>query len=333
MISGAGLDYIRRYDDLLTPGPSAAVSNMMNATALETAMAAPSITSTAPAKLNLTLDVQGTRPDGFHELHSLVTGVDLSDRITCRLLDHPGVEISCSDESLASADNLGVRAVQALASYLGIDPAVSIHIEKRIPVAAGLGGGSSDAAGVLRICNELWHAGLSDTTLASIGSEIGSDVPLFFSLPHAVIAGRGERVDRVDMRWSGWALLAQVNIPVSTAAVFSAWRPSDAPHRPADRIERILAASHAKEISPHLSNDLTQAVFRVCPKICEVNSALEAANLGSFNLSGAGSTFFQLFDDKDTAVDIGNKLINHVAGLRVVVAAVPQTTGPLINEE
>jgi 4-diphosphocytidyl-2-C-methyl-D-erythritol kinase len=306
---------------------------MMNATALETAMAAPSITSTAPAKLNLTLDVKGKRPDGFHELHSLVTGVDLADRITCRLLDQPGVEVSCSDESLVSADNLGVRAAQALAKFLGIDPAISIHIEKRIPIAAGLGGGSSDAAVVLRICNEFWHAGLSDNQLASIGAEIGSDVPLFFSLPHAVIAGRGERVDRVAMRWSGWALLAQVNIPVSTAAVFRAWRTSDAPHRPTGRIELILAASHAKEITPHVSNDLTQAVFRVCPKICEVNNALEAANLGSFNLSGAGSTFFQLFDDQNTAVEIGNRMMNHVAGLRAAVAAVPQTTDPLINEE
>ena len=186
-------------------------------------MAAPSITSTAPAKLNLTLDVMGTRPDGFHELHSLLAGVDLCDRITCRLLDQPGVEVSCSDESLASANNLGVRAVEVLARHVGIDPAVSIHIEKRIPVAAGLGGGSSDAAGVLRICNELWHTGLSAEDLASIGAEIGSDVPLFFSLPSAVITGRGERVERVDMRWSGWALLARVNVPVSTAAVFRAW--------------------------------------------------------------------------------------------------------------
>jgi len=123
----------------------------MTVNALRTPQIEPvhTLVANAPAKINLTLDILERREDGFHELRSLAIGVGLTDRIRCRATPDPGVRVDCSDASLASKDNLAAQAVQRLAKREGINAAIRIEIEKRIPVAAGLGGGSSDAATTL----------------------------------------------------------------------------------------------------------------------------------------------------------------------------------------
>ena len=160
------------------------------------------LTARACGKINLTLDVLGRRDDGFHELRSLVIGVDLADRVRCVRRSAGGIVLRCSDPALAGSENLTVRAAQAFAQRAGCKVNLAIELDKRIPVAAGMGGGSSDAAATLLLCNDLFLTGLSTGELARMGAEIGSDVPLFFHLPAVLMTGRGDVVASITLRWS-----------------------------------------------------------------------------------------------------------------------------------
>ena len=302
----------------------------MSAAALNTTMTA-TATASAPAKINLTLDVLGWREDGLHELRSLIIGVDLIDQVTCRLRDKPGLLLTCDDPTLQSEDNLAYRAAVKLAGRLGCDPALQIDIEKSIPVGAGLGGGSSDAATTLRLCNELWGNRVTQDELATIGADLGSDVPLFFSLPAVVVTGRGERVEPAAMRWSGWVLLALVDAVVSTADVYRAWRPNDAAGLPTGTDERIARAATAAEISAMLSNHLTPAVFRVSPPVARANDELNQAGLGPMHVTGTGSTLYRLFDEREAACGAASRIEELQLGVTTAVVAAPAGASSRVN--
>jgi len=291
------------------------------------------IRADAPAKINLTLEVLGNRSDGYHELRSLVIGVDLADQICCQTSLEPGVALDCNDPALNNGDNLAELAVRSLARYCDREPALRIELQKRIPVGGGLGGGSSDAATTLRLCNFLWETGLDKAELAAIGAELGSDVPLFFSLPSAVIEGRGERVSPVGLRWSGWVLLICPPIPVSTAKIYRAYRPDDSDgfHSGMDR--DILHAATAAELSELLSNHLEPAVFRVCPAVYSLREALTNLDLTSLHVTGSGSALYCLFDDPETALRAANKIQERWSQVTTVVAAAPVGQGPIFSEE
>lgn len=297
------------------------------------AVVIPSVFADAPAKLNLTLDVLGSRPDGYHELRSLVIGVDLRDHVNCRATQRPGIAIRCSDVGLAGGDNLCCRAARLLADRVGGDSGVAIDLEKRIPVGGGLGGGSSDAAATLRLCNTLWSTALDDAELAALGAEIGSDVPLFFSLPSAIVSGRGEIVTPVAMRWSGWVLLVSAPVLVSTAEVYRAWLASDARGLPRAQDDAVTAAEHAEQIMPLLSNHLQRAVFRVAPEVARVYDAVEQAGWGPMRVTGAGSTIYRLFDGEEAARDAAAAIDRLHLGTTTHVAAAPTGPSPITFEE
>jgi 4-diphosphocytidyl-2-C-methyl-D-erythritol kinase len=307
----------------------------MNAAALDTIVKVTSATADAPAKLNLTLDILGRRDDGFHELRSLAVGVDLCDRITCSVRSQSGITLNCTDPELGGDDNLAYRAAAQLAKRCGKEPALNIELRKAIPVAAGLGGGSSDAATTLRLCNRLWGAGLDRTELATIGAELGSDVPLFFFLPAALLTGRGDRVEPVRLRWSGWVLLVFVDVVVSTAEVYRAWRASDAAGLPSGMDRAILEVSSADELTPMLSNHLEPAVFRVSPTVARACEELDRLGIGPMRVSGAGSVLFRLFDNPEAARNAASRIENHGTGLRTLVVATPAGNGqdPIISKE
>lgn len=291
------------------------------------------IRADAPAKINLTLKVLGRRDDGFHELRSLVIGVDLADQVRCRTSLEPGVALDCNDPALNHGDNLAVLAARSLAKYCDREPALRIDLQKNIPVGGGLGGGSSDAATILRLCDFLWETGLDATELAAIGAELGSDVPLFFSLPSAVIEGRGERVSPVRLQWSGWVLLICPPTPVSTAEVYRAFRPHDSDGFPSGTDRDILHANSAAELSKLLSNHLETAVFRVCPSIYSLREALTFLDLPSVHVTGSGSALYCLFDDPEPALRAANKIQERWSHVTTVVAAAPVGQGPIFSEE
>jgi len=307
----------------------------MSLTTLEQprAKVARTIRADAPAKINLTLEVLGGRDDGYHELRSLVIGIELADRVVCQTSPVPGIAFHCDDPTLNHADNLAARAARMLADRCGGEPALRIDLNKRIPVGGGLGGGSSDAATTLRLCDHLWETGLDEVGLAAIGAELGSDVPLFFSLPSAIIEGRGERVTPVRLRWSGWVLLICPPIPVSTARVYSAYRPVDSGGLPSVADLDILHAASATELSGLLSNHLETAVFRVCPTVYSLREALNLLDLTSVHVTGSGSAMYSLFDDPGAALRAADKIRERWSQVTTVVAAAPVGQGPIFSEE
>lgn len=297
-------------------------------------MAAPPLTATALAKINLTLDVLRRRSDGYHELRSLVVGVDLRDQISCRVGDaREGIQLTCSDPSLNNDSNVACLAAVKFSQYIGREPAVKIKLDKRIPIGAGLGGGSSDAAATLRLCDELFETGLDHRKLAAIGAEVGSDVPLFFSLPSVVMTGHGEQVEPVAMAWSGWVLLAFTGTSVSTAQVYRAWRPADTLRLPGETDRAITQAGTADEVSALLSNQLEPAVFRVSATVARAYEELNRARLGPMRVSGAGSALYRLFDEKEAACRAAREIENLGMGITTSVVAAPAGPGPIVGEE
>ena len=149
----------------------------------------------AYAKLNLTLEVVRKRDDGYHDLASVIQTVDLHD--TLEFIEDDGINFECSDESIGGPGNLVVKAAEALRRETGVELGASIKLTKRIPVAAGLGGGSADAAATLRGLNRLCGLDLTESELVDIGAQVGSDVPFLIGGGTAFVSGRGERVDRL----------------------------------------------------------------------------------------------------------------------------------------
>jgi 4-diphosphocytidyl-2-C-methyl-D-erythritol kinase len=176
------------------------------------------ISLSAPAKINLSLRILGKRPDGFHELESLMAPVNLADQI--EIAHGAGGEITflCNDPELPlGADNLCVKAAEAFREATGLDHGISITLLKRIPHGAGLGGGSSDAASVLKGLNELYDTPLVEEELRVIGSTLGSDIPFFFGHGPALCRGRGEILEPANDLPSRRLLLIKPPFPVSTA--------------------------------------------------------------------------------------------------------------------
>ena len=305
----------------------------MNATSRDISGLQTTVTAYTPAKINLTLRVLGARDDSYHNLHSLVIGVDLCDRVVCAPAKNEGVELICSDTSLNHPDNLASQAARHLARCCRIEPTLKIELTKHIPVGAGLGGGSSDAAATLRLCNDLWQLNLNPHDLSRIGAEIGSDIPLFFSLPVAVMTGRGEQVEPVTMNWSGWVLLVQTGPVVSTTDVYHEWRKEDSIMVPRDRMETILQAQHAEAITELLFNDLEPAVFRQSSRVAEVFQKLNRLSSGTFRVTGAGSVLYQLYDHRKTAEETAHAVEQIAPGVKCCIAAAPAAYTQIYSEE
>ena len=256
----------------------------------------------APAKLNLALAVHGRRPDGFHAINSLVLAVELCDELEFESTERPGIELTCHPDSLpADRENLVIRAAEALAEQSDAVHGARIALTKRIPVAAGLGGGSSDAAVTLAALNRLWGLELSPADLAGLGARLGSDIPLFFSLPSAMIAGRGEAVTPKPLSWEGWVALAFGGQPVSTRDAYAQWRIEDHVAGSEERICGLCAARCAEELTPLLFNELEAAVYRAVPAVGEFHQRLRRVTGQCWRLTGAGATAFALFDHQEDA--------------------------------
>lgn len=285
----------------------------------------------APAKINLTLRVAGRRADGFHAIESLVVGVGLADELRFAEAGPGDIVVSCSDTRIPSDDgNLVIRAARSLADRTGTTRGARISLTKAIPIGAGLGGGSSDAAVTLRALNELWDTGWNDAALAGLGAEIGSDVPLFFHLPSAWIRGRGEVVEPWPLHWAGWVMLLFGGVCVSTKEVYAAWdrmfgadRAAGAPDRVTDRSPAVPAqiarSNRAEHVRPRLFNDLEPAVFHVAPAVQEMFD--RACELGAPQprISGAGSTIYTLHDEREEALALADALRKHGLGTATVV--------------
>lgn len=260
------------------------------------------LTAPAPAKINLTLRVLGTRPDGFHELESLVVRINLVDTVAVAPRPDGQLELDCNSPAVpCDASNLVLRAATALNAAAGTGHGAAIKLTKRIPPGAGLGGGSSDAATTLRLLDELWGLRLPRERLAEIGAALGSDVPLFLHGPQCVIRGRGERVEELPPPTPLWLALVLPEFQCATPAVYAAYDELEArPVRPS--VEQVLRAwNSAAELMDVLFNDLEEAAFRVAPELGDLARGIAEFSGAPARLTGSGAALFRLFDDAPSA--------------------------------
>jgi 4-diphosphocytidyl-2-C-methyl-D-erythritol kinase len=251
----------------------------------------------AHAKINLTLEVLGTRPDGYHDLRSVVTTIPLHDDV--ELWDAPADEVTVEMEGdgmeaprVPCEANLAVRAARALAAAAGVSHGVRIRIVKRIPVGAGLGGGSADAAAVLNGLNEMWGLNLPRERLYAIGAEVGSDVPALVLGGTVLMEGRGERV-RV---WNAGERRARRTRPTmggsrSCATEFE-WSRFVLRVPPISASTARVYAEFREEDRGKFRNDLQPAACRLYPAIAETVAEMEAEGLEDVQMTGSGSAVF-----------------------------------------
>lgn len=292
----------------------------------------------APAKLNLTLGILGRRPDGFHELVSWVVKLDWGDTITVSDSDELELEIKGDSVGVpADATNLVLRAANKLRNAAGHRGGARIVLEKRIPTGGGLGGGSSDAATALMCLNDLWNLNWPIERLAALGSEIGSDVALFFHGPSAIIRGRGERVEPGPITKEMWAAVIIPPFGVATAAVYqrhAARRDGSTTEVPAGQRSvapsRVSAAMSAQEVASALFNDLEHAAFDCEPRLGVLHATLDGLGGRRVRMTGSGSCLFGLFDTRAEAEAWREAALNRVSGgVRVQIAAT--TASPRVD--
>jgi len=255
----------------------------------------------AHAKVNLWLNVVGRRDDGYHLLDSLVAFVGLADQVEVR----PGDRLSLSlDGPLAGAlageaDNLVLKAARLLADRAGVAPRAAIRLIKRVPVAAGLGGGSADAAAVLRELIEFWRVAMPEEELFDLAARLGADVPMCLAGRTAFVSGVGERLTWAPPLPECVVLLVNPGTALPTRDVFSARRAAFSPVRPAPRPWRDLAEFAG--VLADRGNDLTAAAISLAPLVGQALEMLGRTEARHAAMSGSGATCFALYDSYDSA--------------------------------
>jgi 4-diphosphocytidyl-2-C-methyl-D-erythritol kinase len=262
----------------------------------------------SPAKINLNLEVLGRRGDGYHSIRSVLVPISLHDTVTFtpggrKLVFHGG------QGTPKGEGNLAYEAVKALSRHAGVRRGLDLRIVKRIPIAAGLGGGSSNAATVLRGLNDLWELGLSGTELERIGLELGSDVPFFLRGGTCIARGRGEDLERIPRRTE--LELVLVHPPVK---VTSEWAYGNIPDEltrsgsSTSMIKVALASGRVELVAKHLENDLEPGVRTAHKDVRDIAKKLKSAGALGVLMSGSGPTVFGLAADAESADGIAAKL-------------------------
>jgi 4-diphosphocytidyl-2-C-methyl-D-erythritol kinase len=256
----------------------------------------------APAKINLTLDIKGKRPDGYHELETVMHQISLADRITITAIPE-GIEVSSNCSQLPTGEmNLAYKAAQKILDQHPGQGGVSINIDKTIPIGAGLAGGSTDAAAVLKGINTLYKLNLSPSQLMTLALEIGSDVPFCLQGGTALARGRGERLESLPLNMKLHLLLVKPNFSVSTADVYSRFDSSKAINPPDTR--GFLEGWHHCDIISmcHAMENVLETVTAVrYPEIERIKKRMIKLGALKALMSGSGPTVFGLFRDEASA--------------------------------
>jgi 4-diphosphocytidyl-2-C-methyl-D-erythritol kinase len=292
----------------------------------------------APAKINLGLRVVGTRPDGFHLLESVFLPLDLGDDVEVALL--PGGEDTLALEGDAAdvpadVSNLALRAAALFRRAACLSGGVRVRLRKRIPAAAGLGGGSSDAAAVLRGLARLAPGALAAEELAELALRLGADVPFFLDPRPALVSGIGERIEALPGVPAFALVLALPGTPLSTAAVFREYDLSRAALTPAGagssmpgRLAAWAAAGLAAASAPAELpvNDLEPAATRLAPAITALKRALAQCGALVVGLSGSGPTLYGIFEDRRVAQEAAHRLALAAPARAIVASTLPSPT-------
>jgi 4-diphosphocytidyl-2-C-methyl-D-erythritol kinase len=265
-------------------------------------MSRSTLTLPAFAKINLSLRVLGRRPDGYHEIDTVLQTISLHDTISVTLTKGAEVFLSCDDRTLPEGpDNLVYRAAQSMQTRFAPGKGVHIRLEKSIPAQAGLGGGSSDAAVTLMAIQALWEMPAGLPEILEIAGDLGSDVPFFFSGGAARGVGSGKHIAPLPDVPGQFLLVIKPNASVSTA---DAYRALKARSLTSAEAKTILSSSHWSEVSNssdsnELQNDFEPVAFALEPEIERAKVALMNAGAKTVLLAGSGSAVFGIFDSED----------------------------------
>lgn len=249
----------------------------------------------APAKINLSLDVLHKRPDGYHEVEMIMTTIDLADHLELTLLSQNEIKIISHNRFVPDDHrNLAYQAALLLKERFSVREGVAITIEKTIPVAAGLAGGSSDAAAALRGLNKLWKLGLTMDELAELGAEIGSDVSFCVYGGTALAKGRGEIITHLPAPPTCWVVLAKPFIGVSTADVYRRLDLEKIHHPNTQKMIQAIETGQFMDVCCNLGNVLEDVTLKLYPEVALIKDQMKRFGADSVLMSGSGPTVFGL---------------------------------------
>ena len=264
----------------------------------------------AYAKVNLTLDVLGKRPDGYHDLHMLMQTVSLCDEITLAKTDDDTIRVTSNLSFLPSGKkNLAGLAAFVFLESLGLPTrGLCLNIRKEIPVCAGLGGGSADAAAVLRLLNRVYKTGLTATQLEEMAAQIGSDVPFCIRGGTQIAEGRGEKLTALPSLPPCHIVLCKPPYSVSTGAVFALWHNGSAQHPDHSGVMDALSAHDLRGLSRRMYNVLEDILPVAQTDLRHIRNILTDTGALGVVMSGSGPTVLGLFDDAASAQTAGKIL-------------------------
>lgn len=276
-----------------------------------------------PAKINLVLKIFQRLPNGYHALWSVMQTIGVVDDLTIRVTDaFEGIHLTCSDDALAApVSNVVYRAAELVLQQAGVSMGVALNLTKGIPVAAGLGGGSSDAAATIMGLNHLLGLGWTSSDMAKLGQAVGSDVPFFLEAPTAIVRGWGERVMPHVLEDVRWIVLVNPGFPISTG---QAYRRLERSRRTVLSLpDTLLALERASSLSWHqlsacLENDFETILFSDYPVLANIKRTLMQAGAEGALVSGSGATVFGVFPDRHSAVQARDEFAG-TPGYRLLV--------------
>ncbi len=262
----------------------------------------------APAKVNLYLEVLAKRADGYHEIATLMVAVSLYDTLEFKEEASGQISFQCDlPELSAGPQNLVCRAAELLRQRTGCQRGAHLRLVKRIPVAAGLAGGSTDAAATLHGLDQLWGLGLRPQELAALGAELGSDVAFFFSTPAAWCTGRGEQVAPLALGKPLWFVLVCPPFGLATAEVYGSLSVPEQAQTGAE-IRQAALEGDVEEIGRRLHNRLQPVAERLCPALVPLLAQLASVGPAGQAMSGSGTSLFALCRDAREAFRIARGL-------------------------
>lgn len=264
----------------------------------------------APAKINLMLDVLHKRPDGFHEVEMVMTMIDLADRLEMSEQKRDTIIITSQAGYIPLDEkNLAFQAARLIKERYDVKKGVHIHLDKKIPVAAGLAGGSSDAAATLRGLNRLWGLDIPQEELLALGAELGSDVPFCVTGGTALATGRGEVLTQIPNPPQCWVIVAKPPINVSTAEVYGRLRSEQIQHHPsAERMVEALTQGSFQQMCQSLGNVLEEVTLKMHPEVQQLKEGMLKLGADGALMSGSGPTVFGLVSKESKVARIYNGL-------------------------
>jgi 4-diphosphocytidyl-2-C-methyl-D-erythritol kinase len=264
----------------------------------------------ASAKINLSLDVLHKRDDGFHEVEMIMTMVDLADRIEIQELPHDKITLSSQSGYIPLDEkNLAFQAAKLIKGRFQVRQGVHIHLDKKIPISAGLAGGSSDAAATLRGLNRLWGLEIPLDELQRLGAILGSDVPFCIGGGTALATGRGELLHAIESPPQCWVILAKPPINVSTSDIYSKLNTKQIKMHPSTAaILEAIRTKNLDKLCQSMGNVLEEVTFRMYPNVLRLKQCMENLGAEGVLMSGSGPTVFGIVSKAVKAQRIYNGL-------------------------